>query len=774
MSTLLGIGNWIDLGILVLKETRLAVARRRSGAALAAAVASVVFAASACAAEIEPLHVQLSIQGGAFEGENCEGGEWSVSWRGELPAETNDITDLITSYSSFDTTNERNRVDPPAQVTTKPVICRDDDGAIVLQTSMGGGTRAIRGVASLNDNPSVPSPFFDFAVEDAGTCRVKTPLMTQTFETSLLQIRAPNLSTLNPAFSVTREELEKGFTKRYTIEGPVVASAFMCMGTPVERGELIVSYKQDARRPTIGLAGCAHVERGASATVTAKVDPPGGSVRFTSEPASTLSLKPSAASVTVTGATPGRAKLTGEYTYNGKTATATLPASSIELISVNSGAAIPKLGLLGLNGRTSSKVYSFPIQSNPVDAGDLLIFTVENEALASVVTNRNSIGIQPVREGRTRIQAKTACGAPIGPPIDIEIATCDPEVRGEFVRLQEQLQRREQDIVRRITRLTADSEFQRAATEIKDNTINLAVKTSELIAATLTGSQATAVRNGTATAASLRQIETAQNIWTVSGIITDARNGAINSAAVSTYALYLDSWSASALKAAIDSGLAAQQFGQDLGTLVGVAEQLEQLTTQHDEARRELYRVTDRLHRCDKLPPPPPLPPKKDPPRPPQPQPQPPEQELPTDPTPEPPPDPIETQPTPEQPPSPPGPVDPPRRPGGASLCVREVDEPVESRQLRDVLTAASSYQSMLTQTGEALREFQAVAAELQRLNALPDPERANGVAALGPRYDAAVQAFFRIGEASRAHEEEFALCTDTWADTVKRIRTQY
>jgi hypothetical protein len=151
---------------------------------LSLAVAALLATAAAEPA-IEPLHVELNVQGKGYEGEGCEGGEWSVSWRGELPAETNDVTDLITSYSSFDSTNEA-RVDPPAQVTAKPVVCRDQNGAVVMRSSLSGGSRKIRGVASLNHNPSVPSPFFDFSVEDAGTCSVWTPVMTQKLDETLV------------------------------------------------------------------------------------------------------------------------------------------------------------------------------------------------------------------------------------------------------------------------------------------------------------------------------------------------------------------------------------------------------------------------------------------------------------------------------------------------------------------------------------------------------------------------------------------------------------
>jgi hypothetical protein len=577
---------------------------------LSFAVAALLASATAAPA-IEPLHVQLNVQGKGYEGEGCEGGEWSASWRGELPAETNDVTDLITSYSSFDSTNEARRADPPAQVTAKPVVCRDDNGAVVMRSSLSGGSRKIRGVASLNQNPAIPSPSFDFAIEDAGTCTVWTPMLTQTLDETLLQFRAPAMTALAPAFSLSREDLEHGFTRRYRIEGQALSSAFMCLGSSIERGELVISYKQDAREPRISLAGCAHVARGASATVTAKVDPAGGSVRFKADPAATLALSQSGTSVSVVGAEPGRATLIGEYTYNGKTASAVLPASSVELVSVNAGQPIPKLGVFGFDGKPSSRVYAFPFSSKPADAGDLLIFAVENEALASVVTNRNSIGVQPVREGRTRIQAKTACGAPLGPPIEIEIATCDAQVRAQLEQEQQQLIERERQLVKRITQLVADEEFQRAATQIRESTINLATKTAELIAATLTAGEAAAVRSGAGNALNLRKIEAAQTLWDGHNAINDAQDGKWGQAAFGAVVIAINDARVSAMKAAYESADAAQKFGRDLGAIAGVVEQLENLEPQHDALRRQIFDVTRRLHQCDKLPPPPPLPPKE-------------------------------------------------------------------------------------------------------------------------------------------------------------------
>lgn len=722
------------------------------------AIAGLLSASRTQAAAIEPLHVEISVYGKRFEAPGCEGGEWTVTWSGDVPGETNNIADLLISYSSFDTTHEAAPSIPAASVRVNNITCRDDKGKVVLQTSMSGGKREVRTVVALKNDPGIPSPFFDFSVDDAGVCRVRSETVNQVLESNLIQIRAPLMASLVPDLVVTREDLEKGFSKRFKIEGQALVSAMMCMGTPIDHAEVTLSYKRNDKTPTVSLAGCAHLPKGANTQVTAKVDPPGGRLQFSADPAATLVLQPGANSVTVTGATPGRATLKAEYTVNGKTATATLPASSIELTSVNGGAPLPKLGLLGTNGLPSSKVYTFPFQSTPGDAGDLLIFKLEQEAIASVVTNRNSFGIQPVREGRTLLQAKTVCGAPIGPPIEVEIVTCDDDVRSELQRKQEELIRREKEIVKRITQLVADPEFQKAATEIRESTITLATKTGELIAATLTAGEANAVKNGIGNAANLHQIATAQAIWDGYNTFNDIRAGNYGSAALSMVVMAINDARASAIKSAYESADAAQKFGMQLGLIAGVVEQLEELEPLHDRIRRDLDQITRRLHQCDKLPPPPPLPPKKPDPKPPKP----------TDPSQPPPVEvPPDTEiPVPEEPQQPgeevPPIIDPPDdAPVSGGLCIRRVDEPVPASELRKILESANEFKTTAQRAREVFESFQATLNEMEAAQTLEPAARAEAISALEPSYDAFVQEFFKLGTASRAQQQRFALCTE-------------
>lgn len=671
-------------------------------------LASALFSRTTVVSPTEPMDVVLSVRGAPVEAEGCIGGDWNLDWRGQLPAEGSGINDLLISYSSFDTTHEEDWQGPPVSLSVKPVTCRDDKGNVVVSSTMGGGERLVRGVIALKNDPVSRAPFFYLDVNDAGTCRINFSGTTQEITEYPLGLRSTEMMGLTPAFQINAAELREGFEKRYRISGGVLPLSPFCLGHQIERGELTLRYKRRDETPRLLLAGCVNLSKGATTTVTATATPAGGELRLDSTPGGMLSIQAQALSARVTGATPGLGELKGTYTYQGRSATATLPASSVELVSVNSGQPLPVMGYYGIDGKPNSKVYSIPVATQPAGAGDLLVFTADNDAIVSVVSGSRNLSIQPVKEGRTLIQARTLCGEPVGPPLEIEIRTCDLEVHRELTEMKERAVRREREIAKRITQITGSDEFQRAGKEIAEHTATLAIKTGELIAATLTGAQAAAVKNGTAVVGSVKQIEAATGIWDTAGIVNDANAGNINSAAASAAVLASGKWYASALKAAIEAGLAAEDVGRDLGTLVGAVEQLEMLTAQHDDSIRQVFDLTRRLNICEKLPPPPPLPPKKEPrPQPPQTPPQPdlpdpvdiPVEELPSEP---------QQQPEPDDPLPPGGPVDPLPGTGGAALCVREVDEPTTLGDLQSILGATRDYRTVARRAREAFENFAA------------------------------------------------------------------
>jgi hypothetical protein len=542
------------------------------------------------------------------------------------------------------------------------------------------------------------------------------------------------------------------------------------MSSEISEGNLTLSYTRKSSKPKVELSGCAHLARGATTEVQTKSSPAGGSLSVTSDPAATLGIQLHGTSATITGAMPGRATLTARYVLNGETATASLPASSIELLSINGGAPLPKLGLYGVDGKISSKVYSFPFAANPADSGDLLTFTAENDTILSLVTKRSSLGIQPVREGTTILHAKTACGAPIGPPIAVEIVQCDDEVHGEVKRKQQELKRQEQELVKRITQLVADPEFQRAATEIKQSTIELAIKTGELIAGALTAGEAAAAKKGVSEAVlNAEQLERVGAIWDGANVIVDgAVKGEWDKAMVGAFVMKLNKWQVSLAKTGWEAKEAAEKFGRDLGSIAGVAEQLENLEPQHDKIRQELYLITDRLHRCEKLPPPPPpAPPKRPTPVPPKVE----KPPVPIETSPEP--TPIPVPPTSEVPP-PPGPIDPPKPSGSVGLCVRPVNEEPDAVELHEIGAATAEYTKVLQQSNAVFTEFSSVVTAVTAANALNGAARTDALKNLAPRYDAFLQQYYAVSAASRKQAERFTLCTAKLPSWVNQIKTQY
>lgn len=745
---------------------------RRQRGVVWAVVAALVSRTSVAAPE--PMDVTLRVQGAPVEGAGCTGGDWTLAWQGQIPGDGDGVHDMLLSYSSLDTTHEEDWQGPPVSLSVTPVTCRDEKGNVVVSSSMGGGERLVRGVIALRKDPLQKSPFFYLDVNDAGTCRMNFAGTGQELAGYPLGIRTQEMVSLSPSLEVTAAELAEGFEKRYAISGSILPLAPFCMGHRIQSGELTLRYKRRDGLPKLLLAGCVNLEKGRATTVQASASPAGGELRFESAPAGMLSIQPQGSSARVTGATPGRGELKGTYTYRGRTATASLPASSVELVSVNGGRPLPVMGYYGIDGKPGSKVYSIPVEVHPAGAGDLLVFKAENEAIVSVVTGGGTVSIQPVREGRTLVQAKTLCGEPVGAPVEIEIRTCDEDVHRELTQMKERATRREREIVRRITQITGSEEFQRAGTEIASHATTLAIKTGELIAATLTGAQATAVRNGTAAALTLKEVESATAVWDASGIINDANAGNIASGAVSLAVMAINKWYVSALKSAIEAGLAAEDLGRDLGTLAGAVEQLELLDRQHDQAIRELLDITRRVNICEQLPPPPPLPPKKETPRPRPPAP-PAEQQAP---------EPVEIaveelssapeQQAGEEVAPPEGPEDPQDLPGRAALCIREVDEPASSEGLRAIAQATQDFRTVAQRAREVFDGFAASLRVLEQSASQGEAAQLEALRSIDAPFNAAVEQLFALGEASRAYGKRFEPCTEGLPAGIASLKTRY
>lgn len=553
--------------------------------------------------DYEPLYVDLHLQAGPTSMPGCEGGDWSLSWTGSLPAEGDNIQDLLASYSSFDSTHRDDWPHPAPRFNASPLVCYDDDGKVITRATLGsGGEKLVRGLLMLRPDGSGTSPGFSFSVDDLGDCRISMYGQSLDLPGVMLGVQTGMLAHASPAIELTADDLEQGFTKRYQLSGTVQTAALQCINTELADGShVVLRYKAGPNDPSVKLEGCVVLPKGANATITAQGDPSGGSYRFSGDSSNIFDVQPWNNQATVTGSTPGRGTIQVEYSVNGKTATASLEGGVVELISVNRGEPLPKLGLYDVQGKLSSRVYSFDLQVEPADGGSMLSFRAENEALANVLTGSSTLQLQPVRVGKSRLQAQISCGFPVGDPFPFEVVPCDDEVMEELTQQEAQLIRRQQELVKRITRMTADPEFDRAGREVAANTQNMAIKLGETIAAVLTLGEAAAAKNAGAAAEVVRNakhLSVASDVWSGYGIVKDGFEGKALSAGVSAWVLASRSAVRSLIKTVVEATWAAEQLGQDLGTLVGFAEELAALEAHHKPIQQDLDRVWRVLKQC--------------------------------------------------------------------------------------------------------------------------------------------------------------------------------
>jgi outer membrane biosynthesis protein TonB len=644
--------------------------------ALLRASITVALATAACpalAAEAPPVYVDVEMDGTGWTGENCEGGEWTLGWSGGVAVEPGPLSDLLKSYTAFDTTQPNQGDVRPARFDAKPVTCRDNRGNVVLRANVAAsGSNRVQMTVSLADDGTVGSPSFSFTADELGVCRVQGPGISME-QPVMASVNTAQLNTISPALRITQQDLDRGFDKSYRFDGTVIGAAPMCMGATLRRGTLRMRYKSGEEDPSVTMDACLHLAKNEVRTLTAAGTPAGGTYRFRTS-GSVFAVRGIGGNTgEARGQAPGKGDVTVDYERRGRTASATVAGSVVEVVGINGGAPIPKLGLYGANGLKLSGTHDFPLRLDPVDG--FVTMTVEDDTLASVVNTSSRVQIQPVKVGSTTMQAKTLCGTPLGPRFPFEIVRCDDDVKAQLRTQQQQLKSQVDQLVKRITQLTANAEFQEAATEIAQSTKDFAVKTGESIIGTLTLAQGKklefaakrGVRLSKEAIVNAQRIAVVSTTYDVGDILSDAGEATeslddwqkVGKPILSTVLLIADNEALSLGKTYGEAYLAAEKFSRYLGTLAGVAEQLEQLEPQLDRAVKDYVRIATRLEYCERPsgtqqpPPKSPAPPK------------------PTDPTPIP----VETEtpveiPVPEEPvpPAPEEPIPPPTQEPGQKV----------------------------------------------------------------------------------------------------------
>lgn len=753
--------------------------------ALLALVASAPIFVSATD-EPEPVYADVQMESLPYEGENCEGGDWSLNWKGPVYAEDGPLADLLISYTAFDTSHTGQRPIPSVKFQSNKVTCRDNDGKVIMTANVNQkNSNKVQLTVSLAQNAAYNSPAFIFSADEMGVCRVNSAGTSFEYTNVMASIHTGMLNTISPALDITLEDLRKGFNKTYKFDGTVVGIAPMCMGHQLKTGSVNLRYKSGAEDPEVAFNACLHLAKDETREVSAEGSPENGSYQFASNPADVLAItRQQNNSATIQGKTPGKGAVTVDYTMKGKTASATIAGSVVELVNINNGTDIPKLGIYDAEGKKITALYNFPLTLNPVDG--FVQMTLANDTIAIVTNTATSIQIQPVKTGKTLLQAKTLCGSNIGEPTAIEIVRCDNDVQKKLRIKKEEYKQRTDTIVKRITGLTGDSEFQRAGKEIAKTTQEMAIKTGESIINTLSFGEAQQVAFATKNGIQLskqvvvnaRTLEITGTTWDALNLYNDLKEAYSNpndlnataKAAVGTLVLVGQNQAIALGKTYGEAYLAAEKFGQDLGILVGVADQLAELEPQHSQLIKEYIQISDRLAYCEKTPPP-----KEDLPQPPQP----PQREESEPPVEDFPPEEIpvtqepEDEPEPEQEPTPPS-EEAPKKTYGLACRIQDLKAPGTAQKLRELKQLHNAHMQSLNSAKTELAEWRTALETMQRANEGTDAQRAQEF----PRFERAYQQFLLSSAQRGANSLEFMQETEECPErlTIKfdQIRARY
>jgi hypothetical protein len=574
----------------------------------------------------------------------CDGGQWQFDWAGKVPGESADAQALLAGDAMYYTQDERGgwRQRPSLRGQGMECTAPAADGK--------NRVRAFRGIVKpggesrmdVQMSMASANPYLSISAHDVAICAVQLASgqgAELPFDLGLFSGSAtlPTTTRFAPAFRLTREEVEQGFDKTWRVSADqFLPGAAQCLGQRMN-GEVRVRFKVGADDPEIDFDACLNLARGEVRTVSAKGTPAGGTYRFAANPGSLMRVNhagPTASQAEVTAASPGRGEFTATYARRGKQADKTVPASVVDLFALEAGGDEIELGLMDTEGRPIDKPLRVPFRSDPPAAGDLLVFKADNPKPLSVATDLNDVTIQAVAPGTAVVRAETLCGTRLGPSLKVRVVRCDKKTREELERKKSSLKERTQSILRQVADILTDDEFNRVEKEIKDDTINLWIKTSESIAGTLSLAQAqrvkglqAAYKNGNATQAmvdeaidlmeytpAIEAATKAYDYYDTSIDILDGVEAGINlkNENINRAEAY-DGLAKGALAALAfvapdavglgksygEAAMAAEKMGQNLGTMLGAADRLADLDVQHANILWEAERVGRFLKRCD-------------------------------------------------------------------------------------------------------------------------------------------------------------------------------
>ncbi|QQS52158.1 MAG: hypothetical protein IPM71_05340 [Bacteroidota bacterium] len=367
----------------------------------------------------------------------------------------------------------------------------------------------------------------------------------------------------------------------------------------------IVPYKE-SDKPAITLAGCKNIGVGETGTVTATAKPEGGSYKFWVEPGDILSVtSDGSATATVNGVMPGEGVLMVEYTTpDGKTAQTSMEASCVSIESYNGGEEIPQIALYDVDGNKKSGILTISVTGQPGNAAELVKFEPANPGILSAVGIGNKVTLQGIVEGSTMLQAKSECGAAVGPAVEVEVVKCDDETIATIERIKEAALENLEEATEELQSYAGSPEFEKARDELVSSTIELLAKAGLTIIANGKTSGAVKVTAEIADKGSaLSEIIASSNPEELKNNIGKTASGeSFEKIVKNQFGEVVEGLWGKSLSAAIgvlEVQQAAEKFGNNIGEILKHEEVMKSVVENYEKAHRDLKRITYREQQCN-------------------------------------------------------------------------------------------------------------------------------------------------------------------------------
>ncbi|HUP90002.1 MAG TPA: hypothetical protein VM100_11640 [Longimicrobiales bacterium] len=390
---------------------------------------------------------------------------------------------------------------------------------------------------------------------------------------------------ITPATPFTKQDLAKGFNRSQRMGEAAGTFCETGYGNDKEVGEWnwTMSYSPNASTATLALNVCSDVVVGSATNMRATATPAGGKFTFKSNKSDVVQVLPLGSNATVAALQPGSATVDVEYeSPKGERATASEVIHCVQVKDVNKGAPVT-IGLYDAKGNKKETSVDVPIEVLPAENARRVIFKPTNPILVSAfASDANSLTVTGLKPGKTTVQGMTSCGVKTGPVLSVEVVPCESEVIAQLKTEEKYLRGRLASNLAQQAEITGDPEFERAAREGPEHIEKLAIKTAELIAATMKF-------QGRTTPGADEAIDG----YTYGKMGRDITTGAYDKAATTAILKQLGTAGKklSLAKKAWDATQAARDVGRDLGTVTGAADRLAELEEQQTLTYKELERV---------------------------------------------------------------------------------------------------------------------------------------------------------------------------------------